>query len=104
MNNQRRSRHEHKPRLDAAQTSSTAGTSLAAPPTRILLLSNGHGEDAMGAILATALRDENLVVDAFPLVGTGRAYTQADIPVVGVQQVMPSGGFILEGGGGIRRD
>ncbi|HHT27846.1 MAG TPA: hypothetical protein GXZ82_11430 [Firmicutes bacterium] len=104
MSNQRRSRHEHMPRLDAEQTSSTAGTSLAAPPTRILLLSNGHGEDAMGAILATALRDENLVVDAFPLVGTGRAYTQADIPVVGVQQVMPSGGFILEGGGGIRRD
>lgn len=61
----------------------------------VLLLSNGHGEDAIGAALARELMAAGapVHVQAFPLVGTGGAYRQADVPVVGVQGELPSGGF-----------
>lgn len=61
----------------------------------VLLLSNGHGEDAIGAALARQLTSAGapVQVHAFPLVGTGGAYRQAAIPVVGVQGELPSGGF-----------
>lgn len=62
---------------------------------RVLLLSNGHGEDAIGATLARALlaSGRGVKVSAFPLVGTGEPYRRGGIPVVGVQGTLPSGGF-----------
>lgn len=62
----------------------------------LLILSNGHGEDTMGALLAKELEGEGMRVLAFPVVGEGGAYARAGVPLVGVQQAMPSGGFILE--------
>ncbi|MFN7229341.1 MAG: lipid-A-disaccharide synthase-related protein [Synechococcaceae cyanobacterium] len=47
----------------------------------VLLLSNGHGEDTSGALLATALMRHGLQVEAMPLVGRGAAYRQAGVAV-----------------------
>lgn len=70
----------------------------------LLILSNGHGEDLMGAMLAGELQAEGLSVRAFPVVGEGRAYARAGVPVVGVQKALPSGGFILESASNLWRD
>ena len=40
---------------------------------RILLLSNGHGEDLSGALLAQELQQQGHNVQALPLVGLGSA-------------------------------
>ena len=42
--------------------------------TRILLLSNGHGEDLSGALIGRELQALGHRVEALPLVGHGRAY------------------------------
>jgi uncharacterized protein (TIGR03492 family) len=73
---------------------------------RLLFLSNGHGEDAMGARLAgefLALRPD-LEVVAVPLVGRGLAYERAGIAVRGPCREMPSGGFMLTSPGVLVRD
>jgi uncharacterized protein (TIGR03492 family) len=66
------------------------------PPSRptLLLLSNGHGEDAVAAALVPHLRAEGADVEALPIVGEGRAYQALDVPIIGPTQAMPSGGFI----------
>ena len=48
---------------------------------RLLLLSNGHGEDLSGALLGQALQRCGHQVDALPLVGSGHPYRDAGIPV-----------------------
>ncbi len=60
---------------------------------RLLFVSNGHGEDTIGAVLAQALRPLGYDPVAVPLVGRGEAYEQAGFPVLGPQKEMPSGGF-----------
>jgi uncharacterized protein (TIGR03492 family) len=60
----------------------------------LLLISNGHGEDAIGARLADALRAEGCTLEALPIVGAGRAYAAAGVALAGPTAVMPSGGFI----------
>lgn len=57
----------------------------------ILLLSNGAGEDSIGASLAAHLDD----VSAFPLIGTGAAY-RGRVPVLGPSQHVPSQGLARE--------
>ncbi len=57
----------------------------------ILLLSNGAGEDSIGASLAADLPD----VAAFPLVGSGAAY-HGRAPIVGPGQHVPSQGLARE--------
>lgn len=61
----------------------------------VLVVSNGHGEDAIGAALVRRLRTvmPDLVVRAFPLVGEGSAY-DADV-VVGPRRSLPAGGLTL---------
>lgn len=61
----------------------------------LLIVSNGHGEDAIAARLATALaeRRPSVRMAAFPLVGRGEAYDRAGIPTVFRSRPMPSGGF-----------
>jgi uncharacterized protein (TIGR03492 family) len=61
----------------------------------VLIISNGRGEDAVGAALAGLLR-RSAAVAAFPLVGTGGTY--GDIPLLDPRRVLPSGGFTLRGG------
>jgi len=59
----------------------------------VLLLSNGHGEDLSGALLARELRQRGVSVDALPLVGHGHAYRQAGIPVLGPTRDFSTGGL-----------
>ncbi|MEB3328699.1 MAG: lipid-A-disaccharide synthase-related protein [Candidatus Sericytochromatia bacterium] len=60
----------------------------------LLLISNGHGEDAIGARLAGALRAEGCTLEALAIVGAGRAYAACDVALAGPAVVLPSGGFI----------
>src|SRR3989339_1220836 len=55
---------------------------------KILIISNGHGEDLVGAKLAEKLSD----VLALPLVGEGNAYK---CKVLGPRKKLPGGGFSL---------
>lgn len=61
----------------------------------ILVVSNGYGEDLVGARIASELRralPQKKIV-GFPLVGTGRSYTRQSLEIVGSSQRLPSGGF-----------
>lgn len=60
---------------------------------RVLLLSNGHGEDLSGALIGEALQRIGHRVEALPLVGHGRAYTQAGIAVLGRTREYSTGGL-----------
>lgn len=61
----------------------------------VLIVSNGHGEDAVGAALARRL-PADVLIRAFPLVGLGGAY--GAIPLLEPRHLLPSGGFALRGG------
>ena len=63
------------------------------PGAPILLLSNGHGEDLSGALIASELRARGYRADALPLVGHGRAYDQAAIPLLGRTREYSTGGL-----------
>ncbi len=63
---------------------------------QILVISNGHGEDAVGCALATALTKQGFSILALPLVGQGNAYEAAGFAVAGPRKNMPSGGFVLD--------
>lgn len=73
---------------------------------RLTLLSNGHGEDVVGALLAEAFLacDGTLELRAFPTVGGGGAYERLNIPVLGPRRALPSGGFMLHSLDAFRRD
>jgi uncharacterized protein (TIGR03492 family) len=73
---------------------------------KILCLSNGHGEDAIAVRILQELQQHpnGPQIEALPLAGEGRAYTQLDIPIVGPVQAMPSGGFIYMDGRQLARD
>jgi uncharacterized protein (TIGR03492 family) len=66
---------------------------------RLLVLSNGHGEDLIALRLIEALRHRapDLEVQVLPLVGMGQAYAGAEaageLQRVGPRQPLPSGGF-----------
>ncbi len=63
---------------------------------RILLISNGHGEDLNASLIGEKLRIicPEMEVDGFPIVGLGESYIRRNIPVVSPVKKMPSGGFI----------
>ena len=60
---------------------------------RILLLSNGHGEDLSGSLLGSALRTLGHEVTALPLAGLGNPYAQATIPLLGSSHEFSTGGI-----------
>lgn len=62
-----------------------------------LFVSNGHGEDHVGASLALALRERRpaLRLAAVPLVGRGAAYDAARVPCLGPRAELPSGGLTV---------
>jgi len=65
---------------------------------KVLLLSNGYGEDLIGASIAEKLMEKtgkNLLA-AFPLVGDFGAYDKLGIHVVKCARILPSGGFWLQ--------
>jgi uncharacterized protein (TIGR03492 family) len=59
----------------------------------VLLLSNGHGEDLSGALVARELLERGVTVAALPLVGHGRAYRHAGVPVLGTTREFSTGGL-----------
>ncbi len=70
-------------------------TRQAAPS--VTFLSNGHGEDAVGALLAERFAEmrPDLKLQAFPLVDEGNAYRRLGLDVLGPGRSMPSGGLLL---------
>lgn len=71
---------------------------------RILLISNGHGEDGIACAVGRELRALGHSLEALPLVGRGAAYEQAGFRVHGPRKVMPSGGFVLDDPAAFLRD
>jgi uncharacterized protein (TIGR03492 family) len=63
---------------------------------KLLVLSNGHGEDVIAVRILEQLQSLNqqLELAALPIVGEGYAYGKLNIPIIGRVQQMPSGGFI----------
>ncbi len=60
---------------------------------RILLLSNGHGEDLSGALLAIALKKFGHEVAALPFVGRGHSYRENNIEIIGKTKDFSTGGL-----------
>jgi uncharacterized protein (TIGR03492 family) len=62
----------------------------------LLVLSNGHGEDIIAIRILRELQQQPNPPEivALPIVGEGTAYKKLDIPLIGLVQTMPSGGFI----------
>ncbi len=61
--------------------------------TKVLLLSNGHGEDLSGALIGEALRKLEHQVEALPLVGLGIPYKDAEIKLLSKGQEFSTGGL-----------
>jgi uncharacterized protein (TIGR03492 family) len=61
----------------------------------ILIVSNGHGEDAVGMALSERLQPRTTIT-AFPLIGEGSAYH--GVALLEPRLALPSGGFGLRGG------
>ncbi|MDE2572022.1 MAG: lipid-A-disaccharide synthase-related protein [bacterium] len=76
--------------------------------SKVLLVTNGHGEDAIGMRIGRELRARGLGVELFPLVGEGPrdATSGAEgIACVGPRATMPSGGIVAFGNvGNLLRD
>ncbi|MFS6826294.1 hypothetical protein [Cyanobium sp. ATX-6F1] len=79
-------------------------------PSRLLVLSNGHGEDqiALRLILALRRRQPELQLAVLPLVGEGDAFAGLEatgaLRRVGPRQRLPSGGFSNQSLRGLGRD
>ena len=73
---------------------------------KLLVLSNGHGEDIIAVrIVEQLIVDRNsLEIVALPIVGKGIAYQQNNIPLIGEVKQMPSGGFIYMDSNQLWRD
>ena len=77
---------------------------------RLLVLSNGHGEDLIALRVLEALRmlRPELEVSVLPLVGLGGVFAAAEaagwLRLVGRRQPLPSGGFSNQSLGGLLRD
>jgi uncharacterized protein (TIGR03492 family) len=63
---------------------------------KLLVISNGHGEDIIAIKIITQIRKINphISIESLPLVGEGFAYTKENIPFIAPVKKMPSGGFI----------
>ncbi len=61
--------------------------------SKVLLLSNGHGEDLSGSLIANAFEKLGHEVKAFPLVGNGASYLKSGVKVIGVTKSFSTGGM-----------
>ena len=69
---------------------------------KILILSNGKGEDSIAvtvlrAVQKTASSSSPITLTALPLVGDGHGYRAIGVEVVGARPLLPSGGFGHQG-------
>ncbi|NLY91202.1 MAG: hypothetical protein GX081_06295 [Firmicutes bacterium] len=73
---------------------------------RVLLISNGHGEDEIAAVLGEQLAQVSPEFEllGFPLVGAGRAYAAKGIDILMAAETLPSGGFTRNSLGNFLRD
>jgi uncharacterized protein (TIGR03492 family) len=73
---------------------------------KLLVLSNGHGEDLIAIRIIERLLQNiaELEITALPIVGQGYAYQNLNITLAGRVQQMPSGGFIYKGGNPLWQD
>ena len=63
---------------------------------RILVASNGHGEDDIACKVIDEVLGQypdEFEIEAWPMVGEGHAYRQRNLPVVGPLNTLPSAGF-----------
>ncbi len=60
---------------------------------RILLLSNGHGEDLSGSLIAKQLVNSGYSVEALPIVGKGIHYEKEKIKIIGKTKEFTTGGI-----------
>lgn len=63
---------------------------------KILIISNGHGEDSIAVTLIKEIKKSKIACDILPmaLVGNGSAYKEVDLQPLLINKPMPSGGFI----------
>ena len=61
--------------------------------SRILLLSNGHGEDLSGSLIAKQLVNSGYSVEALPIVGKGIHYEKEKIKIIGKTKEFSTGGI-----------
>ncbi len=63
---------------------------------KLLVISNGHGEDLIAVKIINQLRQINpqISIACLPMVGEGFAYAKENIPFIAPVKKMPSGGFI----------
>ena len=61
--------------------------------SRILLLSNGHGEDLSGSLLGKYLVEKGDIVEALPFVGDGENYKKVNIRIIGKTKQFKTGGI-----------
>ena len=61
--------------------------------SRILILSNGHGEDLSGSLLARELIQNGNLVHALPIVGKGVYYKKEKISIIGKTREFRTGGI-----------
>ncbi|QPN67002.1 lipid-A-disaccharide synthase-related protein [Synechococcus sp. CBW1006] len=79
-------------------------------PSRLLVLSNGHGEDLIALRILEALREQqpDCQLTVMALVGLGQTYAAAEaagwLQVVGPRRCLPSGGFSNQSLRGLLRD
>ena len=72
---------------------------------KLLVLSNGHGEDVIALRIIEQLQGITQVeLAALPIVGQGYVYSKSKIAIAGRVQSMPSGGFIYKGGDPLWQD
>jgi len=61
--------------------------------SRILLLSNGHGEDLSGSLIAKQIVKSGHSVEALPIVGKGIHYEKEKIKIIGKTKEFSTGGI-----------
>jgi uncharacterized protein (TIGR03492 family) len=74
--------------------------------TRLLCISNGHGEDAIALRILSELRSRHPAIEiaALPLVGAGTSFAKHQIPLIAATKSLPSGGFIYMDSRQLARD
>ena len=60
---------------------------------KILILSNGHGEDLSGSLIAKEFVRCGHVVNALPIVGKGNHYKKEKIKIIGKTKEFSTGGI-----------
>ena len=62
---------------------------------KILLITNGHGEDAVAARIISRLDMKHINIDVLPIVGRAEAFKDLGVNVIGPKKILPGGGFGL---------